>query len=155
MTVGAIEPQFYAQLLRGLDFSAEDIVALPYQMDNTQWESLKTVFASKFKQKTQAEWTEIFQYTDACVQPALERDDIRANEHVQARGMFAQQEDGMIVPVPAPRLSDSPALSPEGSRMPDVGEHTYEVLREFQFSENEIQGLIAQNIVKQQPRSRL
>ena len=39
--------------------------------------------------------------------------------------------------------------------MPDVGEHTYEVLREFQFSENEIQGLIAQNIVKQQPRSRL
>ena len=65
MTVGAIEPQFYAKLLQGLEFSPEEMNSLPHQMDNTEWDSLKSVFAAKFKSKTQAEWTEVHAFPSA------------------------------------------------------------------------------------------
>ena len=53
---------------------------------------------------------QIFQYTDACVQPLLEKGDILENEHIKSRNVFSTQKDGTIVPTPAPKLTNSPSL---------------------------------------------
>ncbi|ETN36792.1 uncharacterized protein HMPREF1541_09070 [Cyphellophora europaea CBS 101466] len=72
ITVGAQEPQFYAQLLTGLGMNSSE---LPDRNERTNWPALKTIFANKFKQKTLAEWRAIFDHTDACVAPVLHMDE--------------------------------------------------------------------------------
>ena len=64
ISVGAIEPQFYAELIRLLELENEE---LPDQNDQSQWPKLKERFASLFLIKTRDEWQEIFDGTDACV----------------------------------------------------------------------------------------
>lgn len=68
ITVGAQEPQFYAQLIAGLGL---DPSTLPDRDDRNTWPILKSMFAEKFRQKTLAEWRRIFDHTDACVAPVL------------------------------------------------------------------------------------
>lgn len=59
MSVGAIEPQFYAKLLAGLGFSQSEIDDLPHQLDSSLWPEMKERFIKIFKTKTQKEWTEV------------------------------------------------------------------------------------------------
>jgi len=68
MAVGAIEPQFFAQLLAGLGLSASDV---PNQLDAAAFPAVHKLFAEKFADKTREEWTKIFAGTDACVTPVL------------------------------------------------------------------------------------
>ena len=125
ITVGAGEPHFYLNLLRGLGYSESEIAELPSQVDASQWEYMKGELQKKFHQKTLQEWCEvsrtcfcqnilsvsclhalkIFSSIDACVQPVLDRDDMKSHPHVQARGMFVRQQNGTDVPTPSPRLS--------------------------------------------------
>ena len=63
MTVGAIEPQFYTLFLKGLGFTENEIDKLPNQLDDSQWANMKDLFTSKFKNKTQKEWSEVRIYT--------------------------------------------------------------------------------------------
>jgi len=70
VAVGAIEPQFYLQLLKGLGL---DAAALPKQMDAKSWPDMKRRFADIFRTKTRAEWESTFEGTDACVSPVLSR----------------------------------------------------------------------------------
>jgi alpha-methylacyl-CoA racemase len=132
MSVGAIEPQFYAELLRGMGIDAE---TLPRQMDKTAWPALKERFAAIFAAKTRAEWCEIFAGTDACVAPVLTMTEALANEHVMARDTIVV-DDGIEQPAPAPRFSRTPGAI-QGAT-PVLGADTDRTLADWGFSASEI-----------------
>jgi alpha-methylacyl-CoA racemase len=104
VAVGAIEPPFYAALLRGLEL---DAATLPKQMDRRSWPALKQRFADIFRSKSFAEWQRIFAGTDACVAPVLTPNEAAAHPHAQARGSFANA-GGVLQPAPVPRFSRTP-----------------------------------------------
>lgn len=105
MAVGAIEPQFYARLLEGLGLDAD---ALPHQMDRSSWEPTHELFAKVFATKTRAQWTQVFDGTDACVAPILGLDEAADHPHNVARSTFIGGVAGSRMPAPAPRLSRTP-----------------------------------------------
>ncbi|XP_077319013.1 alpha-methylacyl-CoA racemase [Lithobates pipiens] len=152
MAVGAIEPQFYTELLKGLDLDPSD---LPGQMSYTEWPKLKKIFIGRFLEKTQAQWCEVFDGTDACVTPVLTFDNVAAHPHNKERGSFVCSDEGEVSPRPAPVLSRTPAV-PAMARDPLVGEHTYEVLFENGFSAKEISDLqVSGAIALNKPKSQL
>ncbi|EME43295.1 hypothetical protein DOTSEDRAFT_45266 [Dothistroma septosporum NZE10] len=73
MAVGALEPQFYAALLKGLEISAEKDQWPKNREDKSTWKVQQQAFTRLFKQKTRADWEKIFDGTDACVTPVLEQ----------------------------------------------------------------------------------
>jgi len=105
MAVGAIEPQFFAQLLAGLGLSAEDV---PNQLDSSAFPELHKLFADKFASKTRDEWTEIFAGTDACVTPVLTWREAAQSEHLRARSTLLTA-NGVDQAAPAPRFSRTPS----------------------------------------------
>ncbi|NXQ13077.1 AMACR racemase, partial [Peucedramus taeniatus] len=137
MAVGAIEPQFYNQLIEGLGLNLDE---LPAQMSFPDWPEMKKKFASIFAQKTQAEWCSIFDSTDACVTPVLSFEDAASHQHNKERSSFIKNDQGEISPRPAPVLSRTPAV-PSCKRDPFIGEHTEEILLEYGFTKQEIDKL--------------
>lgn len=101
VAVGAIEPQFYAQLLTGLGLRAED---LPAQRDRSGWPELRETFAAAFATRTRDEWAAVFDGTDACVTPVLTFAEATTHPHAAARDAFVEL-DGVVQPAPAPRFS--------------------------------------------------
>lgn len=108
MAVGAIEPQFYAQLLAGLEL---DPAGLPAQMDPAGQDTLRAVFAERFATKTRAEWTAVFDETDACVTPILTFTEAEGDAHLAARGSLVELS-GVVQHAPAPRFSRTPPATP-------------------------------------------
>jgi alpha-methylacyl-CoA racemase len=104
VAVGAIEPQFYAQLLQGLGLSADE---LPNQLDRDAFGQMHKVFADRFATKTRDEWTRIFAGTDACVTPVLTWSEAAVAEHLTARSTIVY-ENGFHQAAPAPRFSRTP-----------------------------------------------
>ncbi|KAM8961173.1 alpha-methylacyl-CoA racemase [Pelodytes ibericus] len=143
MAVGALEPQFYRELLKGLNLDASD---LPNQMSFSDWPELRKIFAGKFLERTQAEWCQVFDGTDACVTPVLSFNDVAAHQHNQERGSFISDDKGEISPRPAPVLSRTPAV-PNTSRDPLVGEHTYAILSECGFTKTDISNLQTAGVI--------
>jgi alpha-methylacyl-CoA racemase len=105
MAVGAIEPQFFAQLLAGLGLSASDV---PNQLDASAFLKVHELFAERFADKTRDEWTGIFAGTDACVTPVLTWSEAAHNEHLLARSTLVQA-NGVDQAAPAPRFSRTPS----------------------------------------------
>ncbi len=99
MSVGALEPQFYEQLVALLEI--EDA---PDRYDVERSEELRGVIAARFATRTQAEWTEVFEGTDACVAPILPLTEAMEHPHMAAREVFVEHE-GVRQPAPAPRFS--------------------------------------------------
>jgi len=147
MAVGALEPQFYAQLLEGLGLAGRD---LPQQMDASGWPVLRSIFQESFASKTQSEWTRVFNGTDACVTPVVEFSDAAGHEHNRARGAMVRNdaEGGELEPLPAPRLSRTPAWGEHRPQPPSPGHSTRVVLMEFGFSEQELSQLAAQGTIE-------
>ncbi|MGW5452208.1 CaiB/BaiF CoA transferase family protein [Nocardia sp. NPDC003979] len=108
MAVGAIEPQFYEQLLAGLGIDPE---GLPQQLDPDGQEQLRKLFTEKFKTKTRDEWTAIFEGTDACTTPVLTFTEATENEHIRAREGLIEIED-VVQHAPAPRFSRTQGGTP-------------------------------------------
>ena len=104
MAVGAIEPQFYAQLLDGLGLSADE---LPHQMDAASFPDMHKLFTERFAIKTRDEWTAIFAGTDACVTPVLTWAEAAQNEHLRGRSTLVTA-NGVDQAAPAPRFSRTP-----------------------------------------------
>ncbi len=102
--VGAIEPQFYAALLRGLGLDGAE---LPHQNDRSQWPAMKERFAAIFRTKTRDEWEAVFAGTDACAAPVLSPLEAPSHPHLRARGTFVEVA-GVVQPGPAPRFSRTP-----------------------------------------------
>lgn len=144
MAVGAIESQFYKELLKGLDLESAE---LPHQMSFNDWPELRHIFTERFASKTQEEWAGIFDGTDACVTPVLSFDEVSSHPHNQERGSFIQDSSGEESPRPAPVLCRTPAepcLTPD----PLIGEHTVEVLQEYGFTSVQIEHLLAAGVIE-------
>lgn len=144
MAVGAIEPQFYKQLLQGLGLDAGE---LPPQMSFDDWPELRRIFTQRFASKTQADWSRVFDGSDACVTPVLAFDQVSSHPHNQERGSFVKDSSGQESPRPAPVLSRTPA-EPGLVSNPDPGEHTVEVLEEYGFTSTEIEKMVAAGVVE-------
>jgi alpha-methylacyl-CoA racemase len=126
VSVGSLEPQFYATLLDKLDLA--DDPSMPRQHDKAQWPALKERFAAIFRTKTRDQWAEIFDGTDACVAPVLSLAEAPEHPHNVHRGTFVERH-GVVQPAPAPRFSRT---APEIQRPPSFpGQHTGEVLAEW------------------------
>ncbi|XP_059845637.1 LOW QUALITY PROTEIN: alpha-methylacyl-CoA racemase [Hypanus sabinus] len=147
MAVGAIEPHFYEQFLKGLGL---DSAKLAPQMSQSDWPEMKRIFAEAFAAKSREQWCKIFDGTDACVTPVLSFEEALNHPHNQERGSFVTDENGQVPqtsPRPAPVLSRTPATVNLG-RNPEVGEHTQLVLTEYGFTKEQINMLLSAEIIE-------
>jgi alpha-methylacyl-CoA racemase len=125
VAVGALEPQFYAELLDGLGL---DPGALPAQYDEAGWPALRAAFTSAFAARTRDEWAAVFAGRDACVTPVLSFAEAPAHPHLAARGTVIEI-DGVRQAGPAPRFSRTPSGVP-GSP-PEPGADADAVFRDW------------------------
>lgn len=134
VSIGSVEPQFYAELLRRLGIEGE----APPQFDFSRWPELKEQFARCFKTKTRQQWCEVLEGTDVCFAPVLSVAEAPRHAHNVARGTFVETA-GVVQPHPAPRFSRTPA---EIQRPPaGVGEHTEEALLDWGVAPDRIAAL--------------
>ena len=117
LSVGAIEPQFYALLrqIAGMTDAAFDA-----QRDQAAWPDLQEKAAAIFVTKTRDEWTRLLEGTDACVAPVLSLAEAPNHPHLQARGAFVEV-DGVRQPAPAPRFSRTPSAVQASVVSQDLG----------------------------------
>lgn len=103
MSVGALEPHFYDALVAGLG-----VPDMPDRNDPSQWVALRKILTETFKSRSQAEWSAIFEGTDACVAAVVPLRDAINHPHNAARGTYVEK-DGLVQAAPAPRFSATPA----------------------------------------------
>lgn len=133
VSVGSIEPQFYAQLreLAGLtedrDFDA--------QHDPSKWPTLKAKLTDLFKTRTRAEWDSLMEHTDVCYAPVLTMSEAAEHPHNRAREAFVTIGDH-VQPAPAPRYSETRPETPEPAPMP--GDDSEGVLKDIGLNADEI-----------------
>ncbi len=115
VSVAALEPQFYAQLLTGLGL---DPGSLPPQYDTSGWPELRRRFSETFGSRSRDDWSAVFDGTDACVTPVLTWEEAAANDHLVARGTLVDV-GGTVQAAPAPRFSRSVVDAPRAPRVTD------------------------------------
>lgn len=135
LSIGSIEPKFYAELLRLTGLEKEE---LPRQNDRGEWPALTEKLAVIFKTKTRAEWNKILEGSDICYAPVLNMADAPNHAHNKARGTFVEI-DGVPQPAPAPRFSRTPSSIQRPPANP--GEHTEEALLDWGFNTSEVDEL--------------
>lgn len=106
VTIGSIEPQFYALLLDKLGL--KDDAAFAAHMVKPEWPALSEKIAAMIKTKSRDEWTALLEGTDVCFAPVLDMAEAPSHPHNVARQTFVER-DGVIQPAPAPRFSRTPA----------------------------------------------
>ncbi|HEY0488455.1 MAG TPA: CaiB/BaiF CoA-transferase family protein [Telluria sp.] len=135
ISIGSIEPQFYALLLR---LTGVTDPAFSAQMDRAQWPSLKQKFAAMFRTRTRDEWCALMEGTDVCFAPVLDMDEAPQHPHNRARGTFVDV-DGVTQPAPAPRFSRT---APELGLPPAApGEQGADILADWGWTLDAISGL--------------
>jgi alpha-methylacyl-CoA racemase len=133
--VGAIEPQFYAELIRLMGLADTE---MPGQNDRPQWPAMKERFARVFASKTRKEWEEIFEGSDACAAPVLSPAEAPDHPHNRFRGTFTEVA-GVVQPSPSPRFSATPGSIRRPP--PNPGQHGDEALADWGVDEADIAGL--------------
>ena len=141
ISLGSIEPQFYALLL---EKSGVDKDKFSAQMDQARWNDYKAELTEVFKSKTRDEWCEIMEGSDVCFAPVLALDEVQAHPHNVARNSYIDL-DGVVQPAPAPRFSRSAPEVKGGARSP--GQDSAQVLAEAGFAEDEISSLLESGAV--------
>lgn len=132
VSIGSIEPQFYAELLEKTGLAGE---TLPHQMDREQWEPMKERLRAVFKTKTRAEWCELMEGSDVCFAPVLSPQEAIAHPANRARDVFVEVE-GIAQPAPAPRFSRTAPAIERGA--PHTGAHTDEALSDWGFGAEDL-----------------
>jgi len=132
VTLGAIEPPFYAELLLRLGLDDVD-PRRQYSFDD--WPALRQRVAARLREKSRDEWSALMEGSDACFAPVLTLAEAPQHAHQRARSNFVEV-DGHLQPSPAPRFSRSAARQPASA--PQPGEHTSELLRALGLSEASI-----------------
>jgi alpha-methylacyl-CoA racemase len=105
VAVGALEPEFFAELLAVLQIEPSE---LGPQRDQAGWPNMHRRFAEKFAQRPRDEWVAAFAGADACVTPVLTMAEAAADPHLVSRGVLVDL-DGRIQPAPAPRFARTPS----------------------------------------------
>jgi alpha-methylacyl-CoA racemase len=142
ISIGSIEPQFYAELMRLTGLEGDEQFAK--QMDRTQWPHLKERISQLFRTKTRAEWCALMEHTDVCFAPVLTMSEAAEHPHNVARGTFIEL-GGVMQPAPAPRFSRTEAVVSSLPAHP--GQHTREVLTDWGVPSDRIDQLIADKAV--------
>ena len=142
VSIGSIEPQFYALLLEKTGVSAE----FAAQMDRSKWPQLKEKLAAVFRTKTRAQWNEIMEGTDVCYAPVLRMSEAAQHPHNVARNTFIEVA-GITQPAPAPRYSRTITNVPTPPA--HAGEHTRAVLADWGFDADRIDALVAAGAARQ------
>jgi alpha-methylacyl-CoA racemase len=138
VSIGSIEPQFYAELLRltGL----QDDPEFAKHMDRTSWPLLKARLTELFATKTRDQWCAVMEATDVCFAPVLTMTEAAQHPHNVQRGTFVEVA-GTTQPAPAPRFSRTTA---EITRPPaHAGQHSVDILRDWGFDSARIDALLA------------
>lgn len=125
IALGALEPQFYLELIDGLGLMAND---LPAQYDRSRWPELRQTFTDLIATRSQHEWATIFAGSDACVTPVLSFEDVEKTGYLVERETIIEL-DGVKQPAPAPRFSRTTPGFPTGPR--PLGADTDDVLRSW------------------------
>lgn len=142
VAVGALEPQFFAELV--------DVLGVPVegeQYDRATWPALREAFEAAFASRTRQEWAAAFEGTDACVVPVLSLAEAADHPHLAARGTFVRGPGGARVPGPAPRLSATPLRGP--GTEPRPGSATTDWLTTHGFAADEVEALLRSGAVVQ------
>jgi alpha-methylacyl-CoA racemase len=156
VAVGAIEAQFYKLLLgiMGLDKRKD----LPHQMDQRKWPEMKEIFAKVFLTKTRDEWAHLADGTDACLSPVLSVEEATQHPHNLARNIFVPPADNTsrssMEANPAPKLSSLPPQFVNSS-LPNLGQHTLEVLAELGVPAEQSRVLLQNGVAVQANKSKL
>lgn len=125
IAVGALEPQFYAELCRRAGLEGE---VFSEQGRRDSWPAMAEAMAAVFRRRTRAQWCALLEGSDACFSPVLDWEEAAAHPHNQARGNFIEVE-GVRQPAPAPRFSRTPAAVQ--CPPPQPGQHRDEILRDW------------------------
>ena len=143
VSIGSIEPQFYAQLCQLAELPAEDF---GHQINPPKWPEMKQKLAAVIKQKTRDEWSALMEGTDVCFAPVLSLEEAPSHPHNVARESFVTV-NGAAQPAPTPRFSRTAAgeIKPATT----AGADSRAVLSQAGFSDSDIDGLIASGAVKQ------
>jgi alpha-methylacyl-CoA racemase len=136
ISIGSIEPQFYALLrkLTGLDADPD----FDAQMDSTQWPALKAKLTALFKTQPRDHWCQMMEATDVCFAPILSMAEAPEHPHNKARDAF-REIGGMMQPMPAPRYSGTPTAVPTAA--PKAGNDTEAVLKALGYDEGRLTAL--------------
>ena len=135
VSIGSIEPQFYALLLEKTGLASAE---LPKQMDRDKWPEMKERITEIFKTKTRDLWCEIMEGSDVCFAPVLSMSEVDEHPHIKHRDTYVEIA-GVKQPAPAPRFSRTP---PEVVRPPaHRGQHTDEALADWGFSTSDVEKL--------------
>ena len=144
ISIGSIEPQFYAELLRLLDLTDDPDFAT--QMDRAAWPALKERLGEIFASRTRAEWCELLEHTDVCFAPVLTMAEAAEHPHNQARETFTEVA-GLVQPAPAPRFSRT---EPEVASPPaHPGQHTREALLDWGVPAERVESLLESGAARQ------
>jgi alpha-methylacyl-CoA racemase len=141
MSVGSLEPQFFAQLVELLGIADK----VPGQFELDRFDEMRDLIAARFKEKSRDEWCVIFDGTDACVAPILRFSEAVDHPHMKAREVLVEKE-GIVQPQPAPRFSRTVAelgMPPA----PRAGAHTRAALAAWGIAD--VDGLIDRGIAVQ------
>ena len=141
VSIGAIEPQFYALLLRLCEITDTEFHD---QMDMNKWPALSAKLSTIFKTKSQQSWCDLLEGSDACFAPVLEMTEAARHPHNLARGTFIEVA-GVTQPAPAPRFSRS--MTEVACPPATPGQHSEAILRDWNISESSITSLINKKII--------
>ena len=141
VSVGSIEPQFYAELVRLAGLGGEE---LPGQMDRGQWPALRERLAKIFRTKTRDEWCAVMEGSDVCFAPVLTMAEAAEHPHNRARETFIEVA-GRRQPAPAPRFSRTPGAVRRPP--PHPGQDTDAALADWGLSAEELAKLRAAGAV--------
>jgi len=137
ISIGSIEPQFYALLLKLCEIKDP---AFEAQSDQSQWPDLKQKLTELFKTRTREQWCELMEGTDVCFAPVLDLKEATEHPHNQARQTFVEHS-GVVQPAPAPRFSRTESEIQSGAAI--AGEHTEAILSDWGQSDDDIAALKA------------
>ena len=145
LSVGPLEPKFFAELLTKLidntDLDAQDSQS---QYDAASWPEKHSQYTSLFLSKTRDEWMEIFEGSDACVAPVLDINEVESHPHNEERKTFIRVND-VLQASPAPRFSRTPADKPKAPTAP--GENFEAILHSLGYNNAEIDQLKQSNVL--------
>ena len=141
ISIGSLEPQFYAELLEKAEITDPEFQE---QLDEAAWPAKREKLDQLFKTRTRQQWCDIMEGTDVCFAPVLDLKEAPSHPHNIDRKTFVEL-DGVVQPAPAPRFSRTQGEIQGPAAM--VGEHTREVLSAWNFTDQEIGELQASGAI--------
>jgi alpha-methylacyl-CoA racemase len=141
VSVGAIEPHFYAKLMQVCEITDAHF---QQQWEESEWPALRDKLAAVFRTRTRDAWCELLEGSDACFAPVLSMSEAPSHPHNVARGSFVT-DGGVAQPAPAPRFDRTPTSLPP--KAPRAGQHSAALLKESGFALADIAALVAAGVV--------